>query len=341
MDNLELKEAVARIIDELARNNCITENGYFQQDRRSFGADVERAALHGWASTNIRAGCPDFNQFVRKVAVTFDHYAPQLFRLLLPADQTKPQSCPMYRSALNLICNYPQLRKFQSPDDALSGTLDIILFSRLAILGFKEESALRTWVYSILRHVVLQAARKEKNLVELHCQVEARHSGPAREQPDQLQEQAESLGRQLSILEQMVREGQGQSHEAKNSPRLERAWVLWNDYFADLYILLGQDGWRDRFEASPPFPLPPQGLVLGEKGGHNLPYTNYLAAKIGMLRQWDHSRIEADLALRHTPADESRLRAAVRTRRNEAKMFFKKMLEKSLQNSTKEADSAT
>jgi hypothetical protein len=343
-----LEKTAAVVIDELDRDNCFMENGYFKQDHRSFCADVARAAVHGWTSSNlqnVRAGYQSFDQFVLKVALTFDHYGPQLFRLLLPADPMKPQSCPMYRTALTLLYRYPQLHGILSPDDILNRTLDIAYFSRLAILKFKEEAALRTWLYAIMRNVVRYAARKEEAIrVEFDSYVETRLPDQNEDQPGKIVEKSEDLYRQLHLLEQLIAKAKARKKETIISPQLERAWVLWNDYFVDLYFLLDLptlQGTVYKPNTKPPFPSPPRELVLGDIGRHNFPYTNYLGEGIGVLRKWTSSRTKADLSLSSAPNDESYLRGVVRIRRNEGKLFLKIELAKFQQDSTKEVDSAT
>ncbi len=336
------KIKIEQIICQLVQGSCFSENGYFQNDSRAFYSDVERAAANGWADVKINSNYNDLGEFVHKVAITFDLYALQVYKMLLPTDLTKPQSCPLYRSAKNLIYTFPQLHSLLSPDDILSKTLDIVLFSKLAILSYQGNSTLRIWVYSIMRRVVLQEARKEKQIMlDFDWHAENKYPAGVQEQPEQKLEQAEQLGQQLQLFRQLIAKGIVQAGEGKSSPQLERAWIFWNDYCADIYILLEDNSSQYLPQKNLPFPVPPQELVLGEKGEHNLPYTNYLAWKIGKLRNWPLTDIKDDLALQHTPSDKSRLRAAVRVRRNEAKKNILKELRNIDQSSIKKTDPAT
>lgn len=336
------KIKIEQIIYQLDQGSCFSENGYLRNDLRAFYSDVERAAANGWADLKISSKYNDLGELVRKVAITFDLYALQVYKMLLPADLTKPQSCPLYRSAQNLIYAFPQLHSLLSPDDVLSKTLDIVLFSKLAILSYQGNSTLRIWVYSIMRRVVLQEARKENRIMlDFDQHAENKYLAGAQEQTEQKLEQAEQFGKQLQLLRQFIAKGIAQTGEGKNSPQLERAWIFWNDYCADIYILLEDDGSQNLPQKNLPFPIPPQELVLGAKGEHNLSYTNYLAWKIGKLRNWPLADIKDDLALQHTPSDKSRLRAAVRIRRNEAKKNILKELKNVKQSSTKKTDPAT
>jgi hypothetical protein len=126
-----------------------------------------------------------------------------------------------------------------------------------------------------------------------------------------------------------VKEGKAGTGRKGNLTILERAWILWNEHFVDYYLELAELQEDDAVSSSVIFPVPPVNLFAPqEKGQHNPEWSDYLANHIGVLRGWSDSQIQEDLSQQRTPKDMSKLRAAVRIRRNEGKQDLGQKLRK-------------
>ncbi len=337
---ISIKQTVTKVIGALYDSGGFGKGGYYSKDSRSFFRDVEKSVNNYWSSSRTGDKCrEELSLLVERVCIAFDRYALELYRLLLPHDLSRPQTSPLFRAAYQMINRYGKLGSFFSPEDALAATLEAIMFKNLAILQFKGESSLKTWVMSVLYNTIMQQARKEKitggqhGVRILSLEEQTSHEGPSRlealrsesyGQPEREQEHLEWLSARLGFLKELAaagKEEQLRGDKRKPSPNLERAWILWNDYIADFFIEYSELVGREHEFSPPPFSLPPAEMAGPEKkGGHSPDYSNYLARGIGALRGLPSPKIEGDLSLPRTPRDESRLRAAVRARRNEGKM---------------------
>ncbi len=346
-DAASIKQTVAEVVNRIYERDGFAEDCYFYKNRHTFIHDVEKAVINHWQSTRVKNTYRDFSVFVEQVARVFDRYAPEVYRLLLPHDMSRPQTCPLYRVAHQMISRYGRLGTFFSAEDALVATIETIMVSKLSLLQFNGHSSLKTWVMAVLNNVILQQARKEGLIGErpgskvFSWEGQPFDEGPSSQelyadescgQPEKAHEHSDWLHRRLKFLMELVRQGKAEQPgipEGKCSPRLERAWILWNDYFADFFLEYTELVGSGHEFNPPPFSFPAAEIAdLGKKGGHNPHYSDYLAREIGKMRGWTARGIEDDLSLPRTPKDKSRLRAAVRVRRNEGKIILVKDLQK-------------
>ena len=145
-------------------------------------------------------------------------------------------------------------------------------------------------------------------------------AGPKAEEPNERAGHVEWLLRVAKVFERYVEEGKADLEKKGHLPVIERAWVLWNEHFVDYYLELAELREDDTILSSLPLPPAPVDVFPPEgKGQHNPEWSDYLARYIGVLRGWSESQMEGDLAQQRTPKDLSKLRAAVRIRRNESK----------------------
>jgi hypothetical protein len=139
-------------------------------------------------------------------------------------------------------------------------------------------------------------------------------------EPEEVFEGIEWISSVVQMFREYVQRDRSDAARKSSSPIIERAWILWSEYFIDYFMELAD--WRqdDAILTDSRFPLPPPDVFPPEgKGQHNPVWADYLARYIGEARGWGAAEIEEDLAQQRSPRDLSKLRAAVRVRRNEAK----------------------
>lgn len=332
MDETYLHEMIDKVIEELNNMNELSKEGYYAKHNGLFNSELKNAVkmiVERWSKEKHKDVFIDFDHYLSKLIIAYDRYAPSLYRILLPADSTKPQSCPLYGITKQFIY-YKAGSKFNEirPDEVLSRTLTEILIPKLGIINFREESKLETWVHIIIINIINMEIRKQKKPnVVYDDQVVSPIANHIINQPDQLVINSEFVIECLKLLNNMIAVGERKNAKDCRNPQKERAWLLWNDYLIDYFVILKEDNISGFFKTpASPFPLPPEDLVIGRQGAHNLDYTNYLAREIGKLRSWSGDEICKDLEKPHTPQDLSKLRQAVRTRRNEAKTILRREL---------------
>lgn len=328
------QESVRQVINIIKEQGDFTENGYFCKNPDEFTQSVEKAVINKWKFSKTRDKYEDPSDLVKAAAIAFDRYALELYELLLPRDMTKPQTCPLYRTTHYYIRRYKGLEVVLSADEAMAEALDIILGKKLAILTFKGNSTLKTWVMGIIINIVKGKARDEgiignrptiETVPDPQAYSKKTKGLPFENQPDKLQDHIHWLSCRLHFFVDLIQQGETEKSQAdrKTYPKLEQAWLIWNDFYADYYIEYTNLVGNDHEFSSLKFPIPPEEKKSPDKkGGHNPTYSEYLAVEIGRLREWPSQKIEEDLSLPRAPKDQSRLRAAVRTRRNEGKRII-------------------
>ncbi len=334
MDEKNVRNRIEQLIEELNKEKKLSENGYYAKDCASFKKEIletDKRMMVRWEKIeNDKADdktYEDFDQYLRKLIILYDRYALELLQMLVPADQLNPDNQPLYRVTRKFIYiySYEYSQKYNldpinlDPQDILDATWNQIFLPNLGIINYREGSKLSTWVIGIIKNLIKSKYQKsqikeEEYDDEVDIPITHVHSDPL----NYACIEKEFMIKCLELLYAMT--------DAKSSAQKERAWIIWNDNFADCFAhLLGENVEYIR-DKQPPFSPPPNNLLLGEQGAHNPVYTDYLAREIGVMRSWILYDIDQDLNKTRTPDDKSKLRAIVRMRRYEAKLYLAKKL---------------
>jgi DNA-directed RNA polymerase specialized sigma24 family protein len=334
LDETNVRNRIEQLIEELNKEQKLTGNGYYAKDSASFKKELlqtDKRMMARWekikndkADDNIYE---DFDQYLRKLIILYDLYALELLQMLVPADQLKPEKHPLYRATRKFIhiYAYEHSQKYNldpinlDPQDILAATWNQIFLPNLGIITYREGSKLSTWVIGIIKKLIISKYQKSKiKEEEYDDEVNIPISNVYSDPLNYACIEQEFMIKCLELLYAMT--------AAKSSAQKERAWIIWNDNFADYFAYLQGENVEYIKGKQPPFPPPPKNLLLGEQGAHNPVYTDYLAREIGVMRSWVLDDIDQDLNKTRTPDDKSKLRAKVRTRRYEAKLYLAKKL---------------
>jgi hypothetical protein len=316
----EQSAIITDVIAQMQKQGCFIEGGYYALQQPDFITDLRHAVRCGWEKQKFQNKYSNLYHFALAVALAYDRYALRIYSLFPSAVQGKPISCPLLNKAHYLYSCYDYKLHDNSIDDLLSITCAEILHPGLSILSFRSESDIDTWIYSVLvNQVKLLVKKEEREQKKSNKAATLLYLGSDIPTIEEQFEEREVVLNFLSLLSMQVEKERGRLAANESSPLLEKAWLLWNDYFYDLYMeqnLPGNQRLSPFF-----FPAPPADLH-GQPGRHNPAYTEYLARYIGRQRGLSSEDIDRDLGRPMTPKDQSRLRALVRIRRNGAKRML-------------------
>lgn len=337
--NSHIRSKLTELVNEFEEKGCFDSSGYFRGDRDSFLRDLENVITSGWDRDKLRQRYSnDLDEFIRDLVLVYDRQVPELYRLLEVTSSDETPGGGLRRVAQYYVNSFPGLRQYLDPDDVLQMTWEAVMGANLKILEFRESSKLKTWLSTILRNEVLQAARRHKLNIPLDGPLEENgndNQSPIdvivdrTSDPEDAIERAEQLSHIVNVFRKLCKDEGTRGMIADRYPVLERVWILWNEYFADLFSEYAESLDDETILSEAPFEFPPLNqLSPEEKGQHGPAWEEYLARGIGKLRESSDKDISEDLAQQRTPRDMSKLRAAVRTRRNESKRLLRTLLER-------------
>jgi len=335
LDEEKVKDRIEQLIEKLSNENCFSENGYYAVDRVSFKKELlktDRRMIARWKIKENKKDddeekYEDFDHYLLKLIILYDRHAFKLHQMLLTADQINSDNQKLLRMTRKFIYIYSfdYSQKYNldpislDPQDIFDATWNQIFLPNLGIITYREESKLSTWVIGIIRKIIKskyqrRQIKEEEYNDEVIIPITNVHSDPL----NHAYAEKEFIIKCLELLDEMT--------VAKSSAQKERAWIIWNDHFSDYFSHLQAEDDDYIKDKQPPFKPPPRDLLLDKQGAHNPVYSDYLAREIGAMRGWVLEDIDRDLNKTRTPPDKSILRAKVRMRRYEAKLFLAKKL---------------